>query len=124
MMTKPRMSPTRELFGVIGKIPNRSETLKTWNAYFTRTGHDAFMDYYPTTPDTLPERLSEMFHFDRRGYIVSPDLSEALIPLLDSCASSHVDTIVNDNGVLRGFFVGCENTDVHARLNLWKFSNT
>ena len=119
MMTKPRISPTRELFGIIGKISDRSSTLKTWNAHFKKQGRDAFMDYYPTTIDTLPERLSEMFHFDRRGYIVSSDLSDALIPLLDDCDGEKVDTVINHNGILHGVFVGCDNTDVAARLSLW-----
>ncbi|MDO8468348.1 MAG: hypothetical protein Q7S29_01155, partial [Candidatus Peribacter sp.] len=83
-MTKPRTSPNRELYGLIGSVPDASKILKEWNAHFREQGMDASMDVYPTTEKNLPERLSEMFHFDRRGYIVGKDLAKTIIPLLDS----------------------------------------
>src|SRR3989339_871006 len=82
-MTKPRTSTHRELYGLIGSIPDVSNVLKVWNAYFREEGIDAVMNLYPTTVKNLPERLSEMFHFDRRAYIVGNNLSKAIIPLLD-----------------------------------------
>ncbi|HBU09530.1 MAG TPA: hypothetical protein DEB30_01875 [Candidatus Peribacter riflensis] len=82
-MTKPRPSPHRELYGIIGHVPDASRILKQWNAAFRERGIDASLDVYPTTEKNLPERLSEMFHFDRRGYLVGNDLSKVIIPLLD-----------------------------------------
>ncbi|MDD5103077.1 MAG: hypothetical protein PHX93_01610 [Candidatus Peribacteraceae bacterium] len=82
-MTKPRTSIHRELYGIIGHVPDAGNILREWNAAFRERGIDASMDLYPTTEANLPERLSEMFHFDRRGYIVGKDLAKAIIPLLD-----------------------------------------
>ncbi|MFH1444722.1 MAG: hypothetical protein ABIG34_05045 [Candidatus Peregrinibacteria bacterium] len=115
-MTKPRSSIHRELYGILGRMPNMSQLLKTWNATFREQGIDASLDYYPTTEAALPERLSEMFHFDRRGYIVSKDLSKNIIPLLDHVEPSArrrpssakasegegVTFVWNDGGVLYG----------------------
>jgi len=110
-MTRPRTSTTRELFGIIGKDTNARKLQAEWNVFFEDNGMDAFIDCYPTTIENLPERLSEMFHFDRRLYIVSSSLQEAIKPLLDSldkCASEkgRVDIVVNENGVLTGKFFG------------------
>lgn len=110
-MTRPRTSPHRELLGIIGKISDAGALQARWNAYFEKEGIDAFMDRYPTKEKELPERLSEMFHFDRRLYIVGGPLQEVVIPLLDALDSSaeekgRVDTIVNEEGVMRGFFLG------------------
>lgn len=100
------MSPHRELYGIIGHVPDASRIVKEWNAAFRAKGVDASMDLYPTTAQNLPERLSEMFHFDRRGYIVGEDLAEAIIPLLDrvepQARSSGVRFVWNDGGVLVG----------------------
>jgi len=105
-MTKPRTSPHRELYGFIGQAGEARPVLKDWNARFRAEGKDASMDFYPTTVKNLPERLSEMFHFDRRAYIVGKDLSNAIIPLLDDVESAArrrgVWTVLNDHGVLRG----------------------
>ena len=110
-MTKPRLSTTRELYGIIGKFPNASAIQRVWNAYFTEEGIDAFMDRYPTTIDTLPERLSEMFHFDRRLYLVGEDLQEGIVPLLDALDKSaqqaeRVELVINRGGVLHGCLLG------------------
>ncbi len=116
-MTKPRTSIHRELYGLIGSIPDVSNVQKVWNEYFRVEGIDATMNLYPTTEKNLPERLSEMFHFDRRAYIVGKDLSQAIIPLLDqvepearrtrtSCKAPvrgrGVAWVENENGVLIG----------------------
>lgn len=108
-MTKPRTNPDRQLFGVIGTVDNVSALKKQWNGYFTDEGLDAFMDSYATTPQELPERLSEMYHFDRRGYIVGKPLQKAIIPLLDALDASsegegRVDTVVNRGGVMTGYY--------------------
>jgi len=109
-MTKPRNSTTRELFGIIGKIPNAGKVQSEWNAFFKEKGMDAFMDRYATTVDNLPERLSEMFHFDRRMYIVGKLLQKAIIPLLDVLDASaekegSVNVVLNEGGVMKGLFL-------------------
>ncbi|MDA0376680.1 MAG: hypothetical protein O3A80_05255 [bacterium] len=121
-MTKPRTNPDRELFGIIGKVDDISAEKKWWNARFLQEGKDAFMDSYPTKEQELPERLSEMFHFDRRGYIVGKPLQEAIIPLLDALDSSvglalnpseasgagegRVDFVLNTGGIMTGYLLG------------------
>ena len=72
-MTQSNKSTDREIYGIIGKFPNASKIQKEWNEYFKEKGIDAFMAKYPTEIDELPERLSEMFHFDRRMYLVGED---------------------------------------------------
>ena len=107
-MTKPRTNPDRELFGIIGTVEDVSSEKKWWNAQFLEKGIDAFMDSYPSKEKELPERLSEMFHFDRRGYIVGKPLQEAIIPLLDALDTAaegegRVDFVSNASGVMTGF---------------------
>jgi len=105
-MSKPRNNPHRELYGIIGHVPGTSAILKEWNAAFRTRGVDVSIDVYPTTEQNLPERLSEMFHFDRRGYIVGKDLSKAIIPLLDrvepAARRRGVTYIENRQGMLVG----------------------
>ncbi|MBT3293116.1 hypothetical protein HN512_03990 [Candidatus Peregrinibacteria bacterium] len=108
-MTKPRLLPDRELFGILGSIPDRSALQSNWNKYFMNNKIDAFLDNYPTTKENIHERLSEMFHFDRRGYIVGGSLQKEVIPFLDSIDDSvkeeGANIISNKNGVLTGRFV-------------------
>jgi shikimate 5-dehydrogenase len=120
-MTRPRISIERKIFGIIGSIPAKSKVQSNWNTFFIEEKVDSFMDYYPTTEKNLPERLSEMFHFDRRGYIVGAKLQESIITFLDALDVSvetegKVDTVWNDNGVLRGYFL---ESSKEARYNLW-----
>ncbi len=131
-VTSPRTNPDRELFGIIGSASDAKGEQAWWNAMFTGHDIDAFMDYYPTKAGNLPERLSEMFHFDRRGYIVGKSLQEAIIPLLDrldasaseeaplrfgsSAGQGSVDTVMNERGVLVGHFC---NGDQEERRRLW-----
>ena len=118
-MTNPRTNPERELMGILGSLDNTSEEMSWWNAEFKRLGIDAALSRYPTDPETLPERLSEMFHFDRRGYIVGFALQEAIIPLLDHIDESAaekgiVDTVHNAGGVMTGYFCDAD------RVKRWK----
>lgn len=120
-MTKPRTNPDRQLFGVIGVINDVSTLRSEWNTWFEAEGIDAFMGYYPTKEAELPDRLSEMFHFDRRGYIVGKALGKAIIPLLDHLDSTaveegSVDTVVNDGGVFTGYFL---QTDTQKLQQVW-----
>lgn len=105
-MTCPRISPARELYGIIGTLPNASQLQAQWNRFFASHGMDAFMDKYPTTKAHIPERLSEMFHFDRRLYLVGADLQEVIVPFLDASEKKKVDTVLNRGGVLHGKFLG------------------
>lgn len=123
LMTRPRANPDKLLFGIIGAVPDSGSVLSRWNAWFAKQGIDADMQRYPTMEKTLPERLSEMFHFDRRGYIVGKSLQEAIIPYLDGLdasvrgeGSGCVDTVLNDGGLLRGYFTG---NDDEKRMGLW-----
>jgi len=105
-VTKPRSSTHRELFGIIGQMPGVSKILREWNAAFRAQGIDASLDFYPTTVTNLPERLSEMFHFDRRGYIVGTSLQKVIIPLLDfvepAARRRGVKYVSNAGGALHG----------------------
>ena len=117
-MTTPRSNPTRELFGILGSIEDCSGELRWWNKRFSAAGMDAAMVRYSARADTLPERLSEMFHFDRRGYIVGDALEKDIVPLLDGIVSDdgRVDTVYNDGGVLTGYFL---HADREKRWALW-----
>ena len=114
-MTKPRTAVDRELYGILGDVPKANLIQKEWNAYFRDHNMDAFMDRYPTTVETLPERLSEMFHFDRRLYIVAESLQDNIIPLLDEVeGEGSVNMIMNEEGKLVGKWV--ENFDPQGTL--------
>lgn len=96
------------LCGIIGTVDDVSELKKWWNARFLQEELDAFMDNYPTKEAEIPERLSEMYHFDRRGYIVGKPLQKAIIPLLDCIDTSveeegRVACIANSAGILTGY---------------------
>jgi shikimate 5-dehydrogenase len=109
-MAKPRISIDRQLLGVLGRSVQSSMILTHWNRLFRVRRIDASMDRYACSAATLPERLSEMLHFDRRGYIVTFPLQQAILPLLDRLDPSaleqgRVDIVVNDDGVLTGHFV-------------------
>jgi shikimate 5-dehydrogenase len=105
-MTRPRKNSERELYGLIGSVPDAANVQKEWNRRFAEQGMDATINLYPTTKANLPERLSEMFHFDRRGYIVGKDLSRVIIPLLDEVEPAArrrgVTWVENRGGVLVG----------------------
>lgn len=113
------MNPDRQLFGLLGSFPDTSEQKQYWNAYFESKGLDAFLDHYPCTEAEIPERLSEMFHFDRKGYIVGKPLQEAIISYLDRRDPSvegegRASLIVNDGGVLIGYV--CRETEDIKKL--------
>lgn len=110
------MSTTREIFGILGKHPERSALQRAWNAYFATKKIDAFLDYYPTTEATIPERLSEMYHFDRRAYIIGPDVSDAIRVYVDVFpqekqtaaglrVEERINFLCNRDGVFEGWIV-------------------
>ena len=110
----------RTVVGFIG-TSNQSDFRPQWNARFLRDGRDAFFDFYRTQIDDLPLRLSEMFVLERRGYIVSSDLSQAIIPLLDRLDSSvrdRVNIVVNEGGVLIGYCI--DEQDIESKAHqMW-----
>lgn len=120
-MTKSRISTTRVLLGVLGASSQTSKILREWNRMLREEKIDGSMDRYPCTAVTLPERLSEMLHFDRRGYIIIPALHQPILPLMDILDTSAkkrgaVDTVVNNGGVLTGHWT---NDDDALRQELW-----
>ncbi len=120
-MTKSR-NDDRLIFGLLGSMPKAQAA---WEKRFRDMGVNACMSKYPTEAANLPERLSEMFHFDRRGYLVAANLQKDILPLLDvldASARTHglSDTVVNCAGVLHGFFFG---TDDEARAQAWGLKN-
>lgn len=107
--------------GLIGpSCTSKARTL--WNARFKESGVPAFFDFYRTkTKEDLELRLSEMFLLERRGYVVVPELQALIQPLLDRLDSSVqqsgiVDTVLNERGVLTGFF--CVD-NVEKRMEVW-----
>ncbi len=110
--------------GLIGKTCTGGAR-ERWNRLFTERGVDAFFDFYRTmTREDLELRLSEMFLLERRGYVVGGDWQSAILPLLDAVHETakqkgSVDTIVNERGVLTGYFFG-DSEDVDAeRMKVW-----
>jgi shikimate 5-dehydrogenase len=98
--------------------------LKQWNATLRGLRIDGSMDAYPCTQETLPERLSEMVYFDRRGYCIPPSLQSAIAPLMDrldasAMSSQRVDTVYNDSGILIGFFTSGDDC---RRREIWRLS--
>lgn len=107
--------------GLIG--PTCTSQARThWNALFTQKGTDAFFDFYRTsTIVDLELRLSEMFLLQRRGYVVDPLFETVIIRLLDQLDPSaidrgSVDTVVNERGVLIGYFLGGDDGE---RIKKW-----
>ncbi|MCK5019150.1 MAG: hypothetical protein KAS32_18965 [Candidatus Peribacteraceae bacterium] len=115
-MTKPCQSTSRELFGILGAHPKKSEILKEWNKYFLEKGIDAFMDSYNVKEKDLLVHFSDMFLFDRRAYIVSPNLQKLVLPYLDvidlaSKEAGKASFIYNRGGVLIGYFFDDHSVD-------------
>lgn len=66
---------------------------------------------------------------DRRGYALAPGFQEHAMKLMDrlddsAVSSGRIDTVVNDGGILTGFFVDEEGSGeeeiFEKRLELWK----
>lgn len=109
------------LLGLLGTSPRSSAIVRDWNRFLNEGKIDGSMDRYPCTEATIPERLSEMVHFDRRGYIVTPRLQQFVVPFMDLLDGSaqrqeSVDTIVHEEGVIVGYWT---NGDDVRRKELW-----
>lgn len=107
--------------GLVGPVCTSKARTK-WNSLFKVRGFSAFFDFYRTkTLQDLELRLSEMFLLERRGYIVAEELQTMIVPLLDrldvsAAEKGSVDTVVNDGGVLVGYF--CNDLD-ERRMEVW-----
>lgn len=110
------------VFGLLAPRLDRG-IRKQWNDLIREQGIDGFFDFYRTKDRSdLELRLSEMFHLERRGYIVDPALQTLVVPLLDridasSQKSGRVDTVVNERGVLAGYF--CPTLDPCPLIDLF-----
>ncbi len=97
-----------------------SSFLRLWDAWIAKRHLDAGVTHYPTSVALLPERMSEMFHFDRRAYLLHPSLGQAIFPLLDVIHAegdaAPVDLVVNRGGVFHGYTV--QWTD-HSVDEIW-----
>ena len=107
--------------GLVGPVcVSQARTL--WNKKFSDANIDAFFDFYRTrTTQDLELRLSEMFLLERRGYIIAEEFQSVILPLLDRLDTEvlregRVDTVVNQSGVLIGYFFGMND---EARMRLW-----
>jgi shikimate 5-dehydrogenase len=99
------MNTGRMLLGVLGKVENLSSIRSAFDGFINKQQLDVSFDYYTTKPEELHERLSEMFHHDRRGYLLAEDLQTAIVPLLDEQRSEKVNVILNDNGTMIGLWL-------------------
>lgn len=123
-MTKPRTSVERVLLGILGKSHDSGAVLREWNSFLLAVGIDGTMDRYSCTEKAIPERLSEMVHFDRRGYIVTSSLQSAVLHTMDRLDISalqrqKVDTILNTGGVLTGYWTGGDSA---WRREIWRLA--
>lgn len=115
----------RTIIGFIGPVlPDQARA--EWNAYFRQQGSPLEFQFYRTkTREELELRLSEMFVHGRRGYVVHPVFSATVIPLLDRLNASSeqaqkVDTIVNEDGRLCGYFLHADPSGAQEeRTRLW-----
>ncbi len=115
----------RHVVGAIGGMSSSADR-RMWNALFLAEGWNAFFDHYPAGVDDIPLRLSEMFLHGRAGYIVGPPLERAIMSQLDSldelaAREGKVNTVANDGGLLRGFWVPEDGARelLRARSRLW-----
>lgn len=116
-MTKPRINVDRKLYGIIGKVRDGSKLQSAWNAWLEQHDIDGFADRYPTSVDMIPERLSEMFHFDRKLYVIAPDLRREVATYLDRFDHDEPDVIVNERGVLHGVRIGIDDMEIKAMVD-------
>lgn len=82
---------------------------------------------FETDPSRLDIDLSRMFTNKIRGYTVPPPLQEAILPLLDiidKSVNDKVNTVINRNGVLYGYYLEHTSTEILIKneINLWKIS--
>ncbi len=94
---------------------------REWNALLAEEGRDAFFDiYHSKNRADLQLRLGEMYVLGRRGYVVGKGLEGESLVLMDvlddsAIAAKAVDTVVNKDGVLHGYFVDGPHSDATMR---------
>ncbi len=120
-MTRPNMNTGRILLGVLGKVENLSSIRSHFDLFINKQQLDVSFDYYQTKPSELHERLSEMWHHDRRGYLLAEQLQQAIIPLLDECKYERVNVIVNNKGRMIGAWLDIDFSNaVNTVEKLWE----
>ncbi len=122
----------RLVLGALASVHDSTQQV-LWNRFFEKEGIDAFCDFYRTKPcngkpcteaECLHMRLSDMFLHDRSAYILDASLSPYALPLLDDIDASaenhaHVNVILNERGVLRGYFFEAIDAE-EGREHVWK----
>jgi shikimate 5-dehydrogenase len=115
------MNTGRILLGVLGKVENLSSIRSHFDLFINKQQLDVSFDYYQTKPSELHERLSEMWHHDRRGYLLAEQLQQAIIPLLDECKYERVNVIVNNKGRMIGAWLDIDFSNaVNTVEKLWE----
>ncbi len=116
----------RYVFGLLGANCRR-DSRKKWNTLLTGHKVNGFVDFYRTvTENDLELRLSEMFLHGRIGYVLEAPLQKPVQKMLDRLSPSakrrkRVDTIVNERGVLVGYYLDGLSSEEKMRkqLSLW-----
>lgn len=115
----------RSVVGLIGPVCI-DQCRAVWNTALREQGSPLDFQFYRTrNREELELRLSEMFTLGRLGYIVHPEFQSTVLPLLDRLDSAahkkeRVDTIVNDGGVLVGYYLDASvNEAQEQRCKLW-----
>jgi shikimate dehydrogenase len=98
---------SHERYGVIGWPVKHSVSPEMQEAGMHALGRDASYVLVPIEPENLPLRIAEM-KTSFRGWNITVPHKGAMIPLLDEVdpaarIAGSVNTVVNDNGYLRGF---------------------
>jgi shikimate dehydrogenase len=98
---------SKERYGVIGWPVKHSVSPEMQEAGLHALGRDASYVLVPIEPENLPARIADMKQ-SFRGWNITVPHKGAMIPLLDEVdpaarIAGSVNTVVNDNGYLRGF---------------------
>ena len=109
--------------GIIGDPVAHSLSPFMHNAAFARAGLDYVYVGFPVKPESLAEAINGMRSLHIRGMNITMPHKIKVMPLLDEIDGEAerigaVNTIVNDNGVLKGF-----NTDASGFLRALKENN-
>lgn len=112
----PQISAGTQICGLIGDPVEHSMSPAMHNAAFKKTGLDYIYLPFRVTPENLPGAISGLRSLNLRGMNVTIPHKVSVIPLLDELEPmakkiGAINTIVNDNGYLKGY-----NTDAEGFL--------
>jgi shikimate dehydrogenase len=112
----PKISAGTQICGLIGDPVEHSMSPAMHNAAFKKTGLDYIYLPFRVTPENLPGAISGLRSLNLRGMNVTIPHKVSVIPLLDELEPmakkiGAINTIVNDNGYLKGY-----NTDAEGFL--------